>query len=62
MRDLEVVVLGINPAKNNPYEAEVINQYWLEWLKAMGVKKTNIKSADLPADLDPVLQKIILGK
>jgi len=59
---LEVVVLGINPARNNPYEGEVINQYWLEWLNNMGVKKTYIKLADLPADLDPVLQKIILGK
>jgi len=62
LQDLEVVVLGINPAKNNPYEGEVINQYWLAWLKNMGVKKTYIKSADLPADLDPVLQKIIIGK
>lgn len=62
LQDLEIVVLGINPAKNNPYEGEVINQYWSEWLKAMGVKKTYMKSSDLPADLDPVLQKIILGK
>jgi len=62
LQNLEVVVLGINPAKKNPYEAEVINKYWLDWLKVMGVKKAYIKSADLPADLDPVLQKIILGK
>lgn len=62
LENLEVVILGINPAKNNPYEGEVINQYWLEWLNNMGVKKTYIKSADLPSDLDPILQKIILGK
>jgi len=62
LQNLEVIVLGINPSKNNPYEGEVINQYWSEWLKVMGVKKTYLKSADLPADLDPILQKIILGK
>lgn len=62
LQNLEVVVLGINPAKGNPYEGEVINQYWLEWLRSMGVKTINIKTADLPSDLDPVLQNIILGK
>lgn len=62
LQNLEVIVLGINPSKDNPYEEEVINQYWSNWFKEMNVKKFYIKSADLPSDLDPIIQKIILGK
>ena len=62
LHNLEVIVLGINPSKSNPYEGEVINQYWSEWFKTMGVKKTYIKAADLPTDLDSIIQKIILEK
>ncbi|WP_379085159.1 hypothetical protein [Pedobacter sp. UC225_65] len=59
---LEVVVLGINPAKGNPFESDVINEYWNIWLKEMKVKNAIIKPADLPANLDQVIQKIILAK
>jgi len=62
LQDLEIIVLGINPSKNNPFEEDVINKYWTDWLSAMNVKKFYLKSADLPSDLDPVIQKIILGK
>jgi len=62
LQNLEVLVLGINPSKGNPFEEEVINEYWSEWFIKMNVKKFNILSADLPADLDPVIQKIISGK
>ncbi len=59
---LEVVVLGINPAKGNPFESDVINEYWNIWLKEMKVKNAIIKPADLPSNLDQVIQKIILAK
>jgi hypothetical protein len=62
LQDLEVIVLGINPSKGNPFEEDVINQYWADWFTAMKVKKYYLKSADLPSDLEPVIQKIILGK
>lgn len=62
LQNLEVIVLGINADKKNPFEEEVINQYWSDWLTAMNVKKFYIKSADLPSDLDPIIQKIISGK
>ncbi|WP_421938238.1 hypothetical protein [Pedobacter sp.] len=62
LQNLEVLVLGINPSKGNPFEEEVINEYWSDWFRKMNVKKFNILSADLPADLDPVIQKIISGK
>jgi len=62
LQDLEVLILGVNPSKKNPYEEDVINQYWTDWFNAMNIKKFQIKTADLPSDLDPVIQRIILGK
>lgn len=62
LENLEVLVLGINPSKNNPFEGDIIKLYWKDWLKSMGVKKFYLKEADLPSNLDPVIQKIISGK
>jgi hypothetical protein len=62
LQNLEVIVLGINPAKKNAYEEDVINLYWTDWFKAMNVKKFYIKPASLPTDLDPVIQRIISEK
>ena len=59
LKDLEVIVIGINPSKKNPFEEEVINQYWSDWLKAMGVKIFYLNGAELPSDIEPLLQKII---
>lgn len=59
LRDLEIVVLGINSAKDNPYEREVIETYWSNWFKDMKVKRYMIKAADLPANLDPIIQKYL---
>jgi len=62
LSNLEVVVLGINPAKGNPFEGDVIEQYWVNWLKEMKVKEPVLKpiSADLPSNIDPIIQKLIL--
>jgi hypothetical protein len=59
LKNLEVIVIGINPSKSNPFEEEVINQYWSDWLKAMGVKTFYLNGAELPSDIEPLLQKII---
>jgi hypothetical protein len=61
LNNLEVVVLGINPAKGNPFEGDVINEYWITWLKSMKVKGPIIPpiSADLPSNIDPIIQKYI---
>ena len=60
--NLEVVILGINPEKGNPFEDEVIKIYWENWLKEMNIKKYQIKDADLPSNLEPLIKNTILNK
>ena len=62
LKNLEVIVLGINPEKGNPFEEAVIKQYWENWFKEMKIKKYQIKSADLPSNLEPIILKTISGK
>lgn len=61
LTDLEVVVLGINPAKGNPFEGDTIAEYWMKWLKEMKVKEPIMRPipADLPSNLEAVIQKYI---
>lgn len=59
LNELEVLVLGINPSKNNPFEEDVINLYWSDWLKAMNVKRFSINSTDLPVFVDPIIRDFI---
>ncbi|MBO9692426.1 hypothetical protein [Chryseobacterium sp.] len=62
LKNLEVIVLGINPEKGNPFEEAVIKEYWENWFKEMKIKNYQIKSADLPSNLEPVILKAIAGK
>ncbi|WP_343660680.1 hypothetical protein [Chryseobacterium sp.] len=62
LKNLEVIVLGINPEKGNPFEEAVIKEYWENWFKEMKIKNYQIKSADLPSNLEPVILKAITGK
>lgn len=62
LSNLEVVVLGINPEKGNPFEESVIKEYWENWFKEMKIKNYQIKSADLPSNLEPIILKTISGK
>ncbi|MDR6546107.1 hypothetical protein [Chryseobacterium rhizosphaerae] len=62
LKNLEVIVLGINPEKGNPFEESVIKEYWENWFKEMKIKNYQIKSADLPSNLEPIILKAITGK
>ena len=62
LNNLEVIVLGTNPEKGNPFEGDVIKEYWKNWLSEMSVKKFQVKDADLPSNLDPIIKNIILNK
>lgn len=61
LSNLEVVVIGVNPAKGNPFEGDVISEYWTNWLKDMKVSSPVMKpiASDLPANLESVIQKYI---
>lgn len=62
LSNLEVVVLGINPEKGNPFEEAVIKEYWENWFREMKIKKYEIKSADLPSNLEPIILRAVSGK
>lgn len=62
LSNLEVLVLGINPSKNNPYEEKVIKEYWSKWLADMKIKHFEIKNADLPSNIDKIIKDFILEK
>lgn len=62
LSNLEVLVLGINPSEKNPYELDVIQQYWSDWLESMGIEKYDIKEAALPSDMEEVIHEFILNK
>lgn len=60
LENLEVLVLGINPDSKNPYEKEIIFKYWEDWFEAMGIGRYEIKTADLPTNLDKIIKDFIL--
>lgn len=62
LENLEVVVLGINSVKGNPFEGDVIKEYWENWFKEMKIKNYQIKSADLPSNIEPIILKAISNK
>lgn len=64
LNDLEVYVIGIEPKQD--WELDVIDNYWTNWLKRMGVKNFQgdhseeyLKQAELPADLNRSIQGFI---
>ncbi|MCR4032395.1 MULTISPECIES: hypothetical protein [Flavobacterium] len=62
LSSLEVLVLGINPSKNNPFEEKIIKAYWTKWLSEMKIKHFEIKNADLPSNMDKIIKNFILKK
>ncbi len=59
---LDVLVLGVNPNRNNnPYEFDVLEYVWTKWLSEMGVNKAAFYEAELPSNLQRPIQKFILG-
>lgn len=61
LSNLEVLVLGINPSHNNPYEEKVIKAYWTKWFTEMKIKHFEIKNADLPSNMEKIIKDFIIG-
>ncbi|WP_353780109.1 hypothetical protein [Winogradskyella sp. 3972H.M.0a.05] len=57
--ELDVLVLGINPHNNSPFEEDVITAYWQNWLEQMGVNHAEVKGADLPSNMNSIVSKFI---
>lgn len=62
LSNLEVLVLGINPDKKNPYEEKVIRAYWTKWFTEMKISRFEIKNADLPSNMEKIIKDFILNK
>ncbi|EZH75765.1 hypothetical protein ATO12_02980 [Aquimarina atlantica] len=62
LSNLEILILGIHPDTNNPYEEDIIRRYWSTWLTAMNVQRFEIKTADLPSNMDKLIKNFILLK
>lgn len=62
LSNLEVLVLGINPDKKNPYEEKVIRAYWTKWFNEMKISHFEIKNADLPSNMEKIIKDFILDK
>jgi hypothetical protein len=62
LSNLEVLVLGINPDKKNPYEEKVIKAYWTKWFTEMKISHFEIKNADLPTNMEKIIKDFILNK
>lgn len=62
LSQLEILVIGINPDKKNPYEEDVIKAYWKDWFTKMNVKRFEIKNADLPSNMDKIIKNFIENK
>jgi len=62
LKDLKVLVLGINPSNKfgNPYEGDVIQGYWEKWLDEMGVKFYKVKEAELPTNAKKLIEEFLM--
>lgn len=62
LNNLEVLVIGIHPDEKNPFEGDVIETYWENWLNNMNIQKYKILKTDLPSNLDKPISEFILNK
>lgn len=62
LSNLEILVLGINPSPKNPYEDKVIKAYWTKWFEEMKVKRYDIRTAELPSDMDGIIKGFVEKK
>lgn len=62
LSNLEVLVIGINPNRNNPYEEKVLKAYWTKWFTEMKISHFEIKNADLPSNTEKIIKDFILNK
>ncbi|WP_231490367.1 hypothetical protein [Pedobacter sp. Leaf170] len=62
LQGLKVLVIGINPQKGKPFEEDVLNKYWGDWLREMGITDYQIKGTDLPTYMDTIIKNLLSNK
>jgi hypothetical protein len=60
LKNLEILVLEINPYPAHRDDEEIIKKFWSKWFDEMGVKKYKIYSTDLPSNTKELV-KIFLS-
>lgn len=56
--DLEVLVIGI---PDYSPERDIVEMYWSKWFTEMGVKKFKITNADIPSNVEKIINAFILN-
>ena len=59
LENLDILVLGLNPNNSSPYEKDVMLKFWSNWFDEMGVSNYELKTADLPSNLDENIKDFI---
>lgn len=62
LSNLEVLVLGVNPSQKNPHEEDVIRAYWMKWFQEMKITRYDIRTAELPSNMDRIIKNFIAKK
>lgn len=57
LKDLEVLILEINPEKNHPNDDEILDYLLSNWMKEMNVGKYKVSSTNLPSVTSDILTK-----
>lgn len=56
LRNLEILVLEVNPSQNHLDDDEIIRRFWVKWFEEMGVKKYKICTSDLPGNTKELME------
>jgi hypothetical protein len=59
LKDLEVMVLEVNPSSAHRNDDEIIRKYWSKWFEEMGVRRYKIITTDLPSRTEELIQTFL---
>lgn len=62
LHNLEVLVLEINPSKDNKNDEDIIKEYFANWFTEMGIKKYYISNSSLPEYSKKIISDFMKSK
>ncbi len=60
LNNLEVLVLEVNPSKQNLVDEDIIKKYWGKWFTEMGIEKFKIYSTELPVHTKKLIEGFVI--